>query len=77
MILYPTHSRTPVGRPRHEEIPVYKIAMIGWREWVGMPELEDVPLLAKMDTGAWSNTLHASDIEIIESDLESRVRFRL
>ena len=77
MILYPTHSRTPVGRPRHEEIPVYKIAMIGWREWVGMPELEDEPLLAKMDTGAWSNTLHASDIEIIESDLENRVRFRL
>ena len=54
-----------------------KLAMIGWREWVGMPELEDVPLLAKMDTGAWSNTLHASDIEIIESDLENRVRFRL
>ena len=46
MILYPPHSRTPVGRPRHEEIPVYKIAMSGWREWVGMPELEDVPLLA-------------------------------
>ncbi len=56
---------------------MYELAMIGWREWVGIPELEDDPLLAKMDTGAWSNTLHASDIEIIESDLESRVRFRL
>ena len=56
---------------------MYELAMIGWREWVGIPELEDGALLAKMDTGAWSNTLHASDIEIIESDLESRVRFRL
>ena len=37
---------------------MYKLAMIGWREWVGIPELEDEPLLAKMDTGAWSNTLH-------------------
>jgi len=54
-----------------------ELVMIGWREWVGMPELEGEPLLAKMDTGAWSNTLHASDIEVIESDLETQVRFRL
>jgi hypothetical protein len=73
----PATSRTIVGRPRHEERVMYELAMIGWREWVGIPELEDGALLAKMDTGAWSNTLHASDIEIIESDLESRVRFRL
>ena len=56
---------------------MYELAMIGWREWVGIPELEDEPLLAKMDTGAWSNTLHASDIEVVESDIETRVRFRL
>lgn len=73
----PATSRTTVDRPRHGERTMYELAMIGWREWVGIPELEDDPLLAKMDTGAWSNTLHASDIEIIESDLESRVRFRL
>ena len=73
----PATSRTTVDRPRHGERAMYELAMIGWREWVGIPELEDDPLLAKMDTGAWSNTLHASDIEIIESDLESRVRFRL
>ena len=41
--------------------------IIGWREWVGLPELQRAPLLAKIDTGAWSNTLHAADIEIIES----------
>ena len=54
-----------------------RLVMIGWREWVGIPELENAPLLAKMDTGAWSNTLHASDIEVVESDMETRVRFRL
>ena len=52
-------------------------AIIGWREWVGLPELQKAPLLAKIDTGAWSNTLHAADIEIIESSPESRIRFRL
>ena len=31
-----------------------RLVMIGWREWVGIPELEDAPLLGKMDTGAWS-----------------------
>lgn len=52
-------------------------AIVGWREWVGMPELQRAPVLAKIDTGAWSNTLHATDIEIVESSLESRIRFRL
>ena len=42
-----------------------------------MPELQRAPVLAKIDTGAWSNTLHAADIEIVESSLESRIRFRL
>ena len=63
--------------PAAGERAMYELAMIGWREWVGIPELEDGALLAKMDTGAWSNTLHASDIEIIDSDPENRIRFRL
>ena len=56
---------------------MFELVMVGWREWVGIPELDEESLLAKMDTGAWSSTLHANDIEIIESDLENRVRFRL
>ena len=52
-------------------------AVVGWREWVGLPEIQRAPILAKIDTGAWSNTLHAADIEIIESVPESRIRFKL
>ena len=52
-------------------------AIIGWREWIGLPELKRGPLLAKIDTGAWSNTLHAAEIEVIESPPESKVRFRI
>ena len=52
-------------------------AIVGWREWVGLPEIQRAPVLAKIDTGAWSNTLHAADIEIIESVPESRIRFKL
>ena len=52
-------------------------AIIGWREWIGLPELKREPLLAKIDTGAWSNTLHAAEIEVLESPPESKVRFRI
>ena len=52
-------------------------AVVGWREWVGLPEFQRSPILAKIDTGAWANTLHAADIEIIESNLETKIRFRL
>ena len=76
MILYPTDSRTSPGRTPNEA-SMFELVMVGWREWVGIPELDEGPLLAKMDTGAWSSTLHASDIEIIESDLENKVRFRI
>ena len=51
-------------------------ATIGWREWVGIPELQRGPVLAKVDTGAWSNTLHASEIEIIECLPETKIRFK-
>ena len=76
-VVEPSTSKTPSGRGRTEGNSMHELIMIGWREWVGVPELEGEPLLAKMDTGAWSNTLHASDIEVIESDLETQVRFRL
>ena len=56
---------------------VIRPAVVGWREWAGLPEIQRLPILAKIDTGAWSNTLHAADIEIIESVPESRIRFKL
>lgn len=51
--------------------------VVGWREWVGLPEIQSAPILAKIDTGAWSNALHAAEIEIIETNVESGIRFRL
>lgn len=50
---------------------------IGWREWVGLPGIERAAVLAKIDTGAWSNSLHAAEISVDTEQNPQRVRFRL
>ena len=49
--------------------------VLGWREWIGLPELETGATLAKMDTGAWSNTLHAEEISLTNNGMEQIVKF--
>jgi ribosomal protein S6--L-glutamate ligase len=48
---------------------------LGWEEWLGLPDLGLPAIKAKVDTGARSSSLHATDIEPFGSSERPRVRF--
>ena len=53
------------------------LLVLGWREWLALPQLGLGPVKAKLDTGARSSALHVDTLEEFQRDDAHWLRFTL
>lgn len=62
---------------RTRKLPPKSKPILGWREWLTLPDLGIRRIRAKIDTGARSSSLHVDSLDTFIADGRERVRFAI
>ncbi len=71
-----SEAKTTTKKVRKKRVKKH-LALLGWREWMSLPDLGVDKISAKVDTGAHTSSLYATHIKVFERDGIEFAKFRV
>lgn len=72
-----SETESSADSARGADVTMIGLTTIGWREWVAFPEWGVPAVKVKIDTGARTSALHATDIDVHDREAQRFVSFTL